>query len=235
MYAHAGHPSAAVVLVTSALFFTTTQAGEYHDEPDKVFSFKSRPDIRAPKWNVTFHDEIRLSPGYWFVAPYEKYVDDLDTYGWVGPHIYDGHGDLVWSGNNQFDGANIMDFRLQNVSGVESLTLVDNNLSKGIVLNSQYEIVESMQWGDDPIDINDHEFQWVDNNTRNLVINSAWTRAPVEASRTVGFDGECNTIFESFKELNATTGEETFRWDSYNHIRLNESTHMNFGDTIDQA
>ncbi|KAK1084542.1 hypothetical protein LTR33_002606 [Friedmanniomyces endolithicus] len=232
MYAHDYHCS---VVLALALFFTTGQAGEYHDEPEKVFSFKSRPDIRAPKWNITVHDEHKLSPGYWFVAPYEKYVDDLDTYGWVGPHIYDGDGDLVWSGNNQFDGANIMDFRLQNVSGMGSLTLVDSSLKKGIVLNNRYDIVESMQWGDDPVFVNDHEFQWVDNNTRILVINSAWTQAPVEASRTVGFDGECNTIFESFKELNATTGEETFRWDSYNHIHLTESTHMESGDTIESA
>jgi len=42
MYAHACHPS---VLLALTLFFTTGQAGEYHDEPEKVFSFKS---VRSP-------------------------------------------------------------------------------------------------------------------------------------------------------------------------------------------
>jgi hypothetical protein len=55
-----------------------------------------RPDLRAPKWNITKHKPELICPGYWFVTPY------IDWWGaparleytpyQVGPHIYDGDG-----------------------------------------------------------------------------------------------------------------------------------------------
>ena len=44
---------------------------EEFDKGDYDFHhFVTRPDIQAPKFNVTIYDEKALAPGYWFVAPY---------------------------------------------------------------------------------------------------------------------------------------------------------------------
>lgn len=58
------------------------------------------PDVWALKYNVHIHDRARISPGYWFVAPYLQMDPDsptnlFDPYQ-VGPYIYDGDGVGFW-------------------------------------------------------------------------------------------------------------------------------------------
>ena len=59
---------------------------------DKV----KRPDIQAPRFNITQHEVAEITPGYWFVAPYADLLtrtpSSLFSPGQIGPHIYDGHG-----------------------------------------------------------------------------------------------------------------------------------------------
>lgn len=58
-----------------------------------------RPDIEAPRWNVTIYDQDRVSPGYWFVEPYDYLDQSLINGGkWTAPMIFDGTGELIWSG-----------------------------------------------------------------------------------------------------------------------------------------
>lgn len=61
------------------------------------FSFRSRPDLLAPRWNITTYDSKALSPGYIFVAPYKKLDITARGEGWIGPHIYDQNGELGMS------------------------------------------------------------------------------------------------------------------------------------------
>lgn len=59
-----------------------------------------RPDIEAPKFNITIYDPSKVSPGYWFVPSYDFLDQKAQTGGrWCAPHIYDGRGELVWSGS----------------------------------------------------------------------------------------------------------------------------------------
>ena len=58
------------------------------------FQFRTRPDLLAPRWNITKHDEKALAPGYLFVAPYKKLEITKRGEAWIGPHIYDMEGDL---------------------------------------------------------------------------------------------------------------------------------------------
>jgi hypothetical protein len=153
---------------------------------------EQRPDIRAPRWNVTVHKPEHVSEGHWFVAPYETYNADFDPYGYVGPHIYDSSGELVWSGTSQFDGADIFDFRLQDINGSTTMTLLDQNMELAVTMDDQFEIKDSVKMSTRHAPLNIHEYQYVDNGTRVLVINSAFTPASREMSKQVGFDGECS-------------------------------------------
>lgn len=62
----------------------------------RLFFSLQRPEIRAPKFDVKYHDRRLVSPGYWFVAPYTVLEPEPPTKKWmpcqVGPHIYDADG-----------------------------------------------------------------------------------------------------------------------------------------------
>ena len=78
--------------------------------------FVTRPDIKAPRFNVTTYQASRVTPGYWFTAPYAfiaqqshpaRYYQPCQT----GPAIYDATGELVWSGACLTENQNTCDFR----------------------------------------------------------------------------------------------------------------------------
>lgn len=50
------------------------------------------PNLRPPLINVTHHDASRVTPGYWFIAPYGDLLQQgpgkLFVPSQVGPHIY---------------------------------------------------------------------------------------------------------------------------------------------------
>ena len=45
------------------------------------------------------YDPDEVTPGYWFVASYDFLDQSLVNGGkWTAPHIFDRHGELIWSG-----------------------------------------------------------------------------------------------------------------------------------------
>src|ERR1700761_8702614 len=109
-----------------ALFLLLTDADpapkkKYHYHGMKTFV--TRPDITCASWNVKVHDEAALTPGYWFVSPYEKNGKKTPGGSWIGPHIYDNHGELVWSGSHLFKKINVMDFGIMDVNGEDLLPM----------------------------------------------------------------------------------------------------------------
>jgi hypothetical protein len=65
---------------------------------ENFFHFHSRPDIVAPRWEIWMYDKKAVSPGYWFIAPYESLDQITRGSPWVGPFIYDMSGQVVWAG-----------------------------------------------------------------------------------------------------------------------------------------
>lgn len=85
-------------------FFSVVQGefkdGYYYEGSKKIgrkedfFNFRTRPDLLAPRWNITIHDEKALAPGYYAVAPYKQLSITKRGEAWIGPHIYDQEGEL---------------------------------------------------------------------------------------------------------------------------------------------
>ena len=69
------------------------------------------------------HDKEAVAPGYWFIGPYEQVHQDRRGHAWVGPHIYDVRGELVWSGAPFFKGYSTYGFTKREVHGEEMLSL----------------------------------------------------------------------------------------------------------------
>lgn len=171
-------------------------------------------------------DEQAISPGYWFLAPYQDLDQVVRGDDWVGPHIYDSNGDLVWSGVPTFKGWNTFDFRLANTGAEDMLTLLVLHEGVGIIMDSSYRIHETVNITEHG-DVDMHEFNVIESGTRALVINKEMSKPTVDASHQIGFDGGvCSTTFQGFRELEANSSEALFRWSAQDHIGLDESTYV---------
>ncbi|EME80230.1 uncharacterized protein MYCFIDRAFT_77993 [Pseudocercospora fijiensis CIRAD86] len=185
----------------------------------------SRPEIRAPKWNVNIHHPDLVSPGYWFVAPREPLGANEQMGGWIGPTIYDNAGELVWSGASTFLKTRVDDFRISHVAGELLMTMIWDEHGAGVMMNSSYEIVKAREFTR-PHLINMHEFHFVDDGRRAIILRGNRKKAGAEDAKAVGFDEEtsCMAEFDGFEEFDTTTWERTFQWSSFGRIALSEST-----------
>ena len=205
----------------------STLSFRYENEPDltdrdrQLTSCTQRPDIRATKWNVkTYHEDL-LAPGYWFVGPYRILDQKNFGHGWVGAHIYDQKGELIWSGKDMFSKGNIEDFRVSNVNGEYLMTLMDQGRGDIIVFDNHYEIRDKISLDH----FNSHELNYVENGTRALIVRGGGRDSTKEMAKAIGWDGTCHAAFDKFAELDVTNNYETlFEWDSFGKIGLDEST-----------
>lgn len=194
-----------------------------HSE-EGIQRFITRNDIAAPEWQVKVHDENAIHPGYWFVSPYEKVGETAPGGEWIGPHIYDGHGGLIWSGSHLFNNMNIMDFKVVNIRGENMMSVIFAVEEDALLLDNHYQIVEAIPIGRRGSTLDMHDFRFVENGTRALYINRNFTRASKEVSDVVGFDGNCAVTANSFQEMDTTTWQPTFWWSGVDHIPLDDST-----------
>lgn len=146
--------------------------------------------------------------------------------GWWGPAIYDGNGELVWSGASQLDTPNIMDFRQSYVDGENRLTMLDRDRATATVLNSDYEIYD-VAYVAEQDGINGHELNYVEGGKTYLHMTNNKMNARQEEKDAVGFDGdECEANYNGFKERDVKTNDVLFDWVAHGHIWLNESTEV---------
>lgn len=203
-------------------------------------TFVTRPDLRPPKLIVQVYEPHLLSQGYWFVSPYkllkEREASTVYQPLQTGPHIYDEHGDLIWSGSHLVDGDRaVFDFKVLIVDGVQRLSLLllphkhaDYLPSgAGLILDSSLNVsheVRSMR-GSGIEDM--HEFNVIENGKRALMIthqshyrqfsrgNGYSSRGPL---RSIGNPG--------FVEVDVETGEAIFEWWAIDHILPIDSVHQ---------
>lgn len=202
-----------------------------HDPDVDFHRFVTRPDIQAPAWYLRqYQDKSTLSPGYWFVAFYRELDQRMTGLKWVGPHIYDSTGELVWSAGGLFQHWNIFDFRVvsEGEGGKQHLTLLSDHDHEAYILDNSYQIQKRV-----PLVIgeerrpNMHAFQVGDDRRTALVLNNRprnFTAAV--AKQQMGVDGSCTIQYEGFRELSLDTPDSTplFEWNAEDWIDLNETT-----------
>ncbi|KAK3702090.1 hypothetical protein LTR37_015065 [Vermiconidia calcicola] len=191
------------------------------DHDHDFHTFVTRPDIVAPRWDITTYNEEALAPGYWLVATYENANQNARAGGWVGPHIYDGKGDLIWSGVSTFNGFNAFGFTKTQFEGQDMLSMVYRH-EFGAILDNNYS-VHKKAYVEPDVDFNMHEFNVVDNSSRLLLMRTKTKRTSREISAEVGYDGKCNVRFYGFEERDSETLEPTFTWLAEGIIPLDES------------
>ena len=184
---------------------------------------------------MTIYDEKALSPGYWFVSPYEDANKFERGMPWVGPYIYDDHGDLVWAGTPLMDHFKLWDFKVADFDGTDMLTGISHRDNGGLIFNSNYELVKTVTWTPVWEMSNMHEFNVVAHGSRVLVATKhERMKLSIEMSKSVGFDGRCEVTADGIMELDITgdSPRTVFDWRGLDHMPLSES--INRPDEIDR-
>ena len=163
------------------------------------------------------------------MGPYQSARQKERGGGWVGPHIYDNQGELVWSGIPLLNGFNAFDFRVTQVDGEDMLSMSYWH-KYGVIVDSNYKIHQEVHHTDGGF--NQHDFNIVDNGTRALVMTTQAKRASRKVSHAVGYKGKCKAAFDGFEEYDLATGERTHDWTSFERIGLDES-YYNTDNTIE--
>ena len=171
-----------------------------------------------------------MSPEYWFSAPYSD-VHQLQSDGpWNGPAIYDGAGELIWSGAPIFDGWSTFDFRVIDIQGRPMLSVISRHKLTATVFDETYQVHKTIGMKDDTkelrenaVALNMHEFTTVERGAKALYMTRQLKKTSREIPKPVGMDSECYVIFDMIKELDTQTWETTNEWSLEGHVGLHES------------
>lgn len=220
------HHHRLLLSILLALALPTTTLNVPPRQKDRAFfKFHSRPDIDAPTWTVQIHEEAAVDPGYWFVAPYSDLDQPRPGAGYVGPHIYDARGDLVWSGAGMFQHWNTFDFDVTTIKGKQMMTVLYPHGRAGLILDEKYEVWKEV--GLEGVHADMHAFRVIDGGSRALVITADHVRVGGEEAAMVGFYDRagCAVGHVGFAELDVNLpGRPVFEWSSRHHVGLDEVT-----------
>ncbi|KAJ6157938.1 hypothetical protein N7470_005530 [Penicillium chermesinum] len=225
-------------MILSALltfFLLGVVAGEWSQFDDRdLIHYRTLPNHRVVKWNISYHDKSQVAPGYWFTAPYWSLSENSETKQFipyqVGPHIFDQDGVLIWAGAVESNNHQAHDFRVIDFSTREDLPPVPHlswilmagpgepdSTGRSVVYNNQYTLTRELSVATDAVDT--HEF-YVKNSPKAMLIISS--KARVKLSE-LGMEEASDVASNGFAEVDLNTGEETFRWMSTGKITLDES------------
>jgi len=202
--------------------------------------FVTRPDLTAPRYVVAKHHPDAITDGYWFVAPYSSLYDQPSfngrrehVTGQTGPHIYDGDGNLVWSGASRYYNRDVFAFHPVKINETHQLTFhlasghggVEHGLpdhSAQIFMGSNYQEVGRINTiaEDSPVDF--HAFKVLPGGERALVNYEFWDAGNATYP---GGDGKERAILNAgFEDIDLSTGKAAYTWDAYKAgVELSES------------
>ncbi|KAK5173138.1 uncharacterized protein LTR77_003260 [Saxophila tyrrhenica] len=214
-----------VWLLLAQVIGCVTQAKRDRADDEGLDKYVSRPDIISPKWQVQIHDTENIAPGYWFLSPYARVGEKSPGGAWIGPHIYDGNGSLIWSGSYIFNNRNVMDFTLSEVRGQRRLTAIFPPGEYGPVIDRHYQVLDKVAVGKQHKTLNMHDFHFVEGgNTLMLLTRNTSDFSTAEQAKVIGYDAPCHIGSPGFKDIDTTTWSTRFEWNSRDIIPLDDST-----------
>jgi hypothetical protein len=203
-----------------------------------LHNFVTRPELKAPKYMVAKHHPEAIAPGYWFVTPYTRLGRPASTQQkdyipcTTGAHIYDGEGELVWSGACHYDNRIVFDLRPININDSTFLTFflpgekdlfnapLRERVSTGVLMNSQYEEISRIGAADGAV-VDGHEFSVLPGGKSTLLTT---TRDDEAEAYVLGHGRTRKVLNTGFQEVDIGTAKALFEWDPVSHgVHLNES------------
>ncbi|KAJ5605405.1 hypothetical protein N7510_008186 [Penicillium lagena] len=201
---------------------------------DDFMSLVTLPDVWVVNFEVIYHDRTRVSPGYWFVAPYGKieYLKSGPQPFQVGPYIYDEDGVLIWVGSRLFNNANVYDFKaVHHIDDNPYLSFIvhendGHSKGRGIVMNHSYEVESEVQALEDLAQFDLHEFNILPGGKTALTCGYQ----PAQLSLADLGRSQEQSFFLSvgFYEVEIATGEVVMRWNASapGNVAMHESVKL---------
>ncbi|KAM3417207.1 hypothetical protein BST61_g5467 [Cercospora zeina] len=200
--------------------------------------FITRPEIKAPLFNVTKYKLERILPGYWFVAPYVSLVrQPVDQHYYqpcqIGPLIYDGAGELVWSGACLLENQNAVDFRPFQADGRDYLSMIlysqspkGIESSRAVILDDSFQVSSTYELSSDSgMSLNMHEFNIIDNGKTVLHLSKRSIERDITGVKQSSTSSPAGRIVDNgFVEVDLATKNVVFQWWAADHIPLTDSS-----------
>ncbi|OCL08991.1 hypothetical protein AOQ84DRAFT_30295 [Glonium stellatum] len=204
------------LLIVASVWLVVVAAVDNTTEP--ISTYVSRPDLQAPALHVSLQnaDPVNgFAPGYMFICPFQATQQ--------GPYIYDKLGNLVWSGYNAALGTNnSMDMKPCSYKGSTHLCLWQGitrqgyGLGQGIILNNNYQPVAYLDTANEAPGADIHEFNLINDGASALFTSYESLQYDLSAfSVTANPSWIMQGIFQ---EIDSSTGEVIFDWQSLDHV-----------------
>ncbi len=198
---------------------------------------QQRPEMIAPRLMMSKHHAESITPGYWFVTPYyvtnqrqrEKTTEYIPCQ--TGAHIYDGDGQLIWSGACRYDNRNIFAFQPVEINGTQHLSFwlghqfigdpatipKDDVPASAVLLGNDYEEVQRV-FQHPFLDCHEVSFQ---PDGKSVLLTRLWK----EKKDLTKFNRPGDEVLHGgFRELDIRTNEPIFDWDPVAaNVTLDES------------
>lgn len=153
----------------------------------------------------------------------------------------------MWSGVGVSGGWDVLDFRRsfvrqKNEEGKKGegafLTFLVQKTGEAVVLDEMYQVRERRKVGKGGGNFNSHELHFLgddDDGTKVVVMHETHRTVPSEeilglsSSSMNETTSTCKIQWDGFRVLDTSTWETMFEWNSYNHVKLSESTFLDGG------
>lgn len=157
----------------------------------------------------------------------------------------------MWSGVGVSRGWDVLDFRRSFVKqekdqktekrGEEEkggfLTFLVQKTGEAVVLDEMYQVRERRKVGKGGGNFNSHELHFLGDGDGTKVVVMHETHRTVSSEEIRGLSSSsmnettstCKVQWDGFRVLNSLTWETIFEWNSYNHVKLSESTFLDGG------
>jgi hypothetical protein len=193
------------------------------------WQFKSRTDLAPPRLNITIPAADNVEKGYLFVSPFAGFHDTaFEQHGprQAGPYIFRDNGDLVWSGYGIYSIWST-NFQAAKFKGQDVLFSFEGDHNAGYghghghttIMDQHYETIREVRAGNHKL-TDKHEFHVINEETAVIQIYQ-----PVPRDLTAwGASEEQQWIVNAiFQEIDMTTGELLFEWESLQHVAPDEA------------
>jgi hypothetical protein len=169
--------------------------------------------------NVSLYDKNLTTPGYIFLAPYQVTQP--------GPYIFASDGTLIWDGAGVSGPQGFHDFRVCTYNGEDHLCAFQGNQylgysrGHGIILDSSYSIVKSVQTGLGIAAADQHEFKVQADGKSALLTSYDPSPYDLSAFNITGYQGWI--MNNHFQEVSTSNNEVLFSWSAIDHVDPSES------------
>ncbi|GAB1726493.1 hypothetical protein NU195Hw_g2418t1 [Hortaea werneckii] len=209
----------ATAVAAVSMRFANAQLAQVDNDTMPTSMFMTRPQSLAPVLNITHSGDF--SQGYIFIGPYQ--------HPGAGPYIFDKFGNLVWDGFGITGSTNAHDFKVCQYRGKPHLCFSQMNqrngygVGQGLIIDSSYRVVASVQTGRDAMPADMHEMNVIDDEDNPTAILTSYRAIPYDLSGyniTTGMGWLSEGMFQ---EIDIQSGEVLFEWYSSEHVDPSDS------------